>query len=65
MITAKGTEKARRTQRIVMCGSALSVPSSRHQQLKKTEKGYTQINLSMTKMEQMRNHEGHEDHEGC
>ena len=35
VITAEGTEKALRTQRIIMYGSALSVPSQRSPRLKK------------------------------
>jgi len=36
--TADGTEKSLRTQRIIMCDSALSVPSSRPPRLKKPKK---------------------------
>ncbi|OQY58662.1 MAG: hypothetical protein B6245_10730 [Desulfobacteraceae bacterium 4572_88] len=49
VITAEGTEKARRTQRIIICDSALSVPSSRSPRLKKLKK-VTLISFSTRKM---------------
>ena len=43
VITAEGTEKARRTQRIIMCGSALSVPSQRPLRLKNWKRLHSNV----------------------